>query len=333
MASELSRTRVVIVRHAQSTFNAENRYQGRENSAGLTAKGREDAAALGRRLGSEPIDVVITSPLRRARQTAELVAATLCETGQRLPRLIDDANLMELDLPEWQGLSMEAVQRDFPEAYRLWHKKPEALTMAREGAGSFRPVSELFAQTKAFWRECLAGYRGQTILAVTHSGTARALVSTALGIGPPHFHGLEQSNGAISVVEFPIHSSHGVVERFNDTGYLGRVLPKLKTGKSGVRLVMRAGFESAVPRMRVDVEFEDSTPESLVDSLRRARRESTREGALNALWRGPATSAEAFVGWLLEIPTGRRWWKHARDAVVHFPDGSRGPVVQALNTL
>jgi len=317
-----STTRVLIVRHAESTFNAEKRYQGREDSAVLTAKGLEAAAAVGRRLAGEPIGVIVTSPLRRARQTAELMRSALRGTP-----VIEDPNLMEVDLPEWEGLPIETVRRDFAEAYRLWQQHPEAFRMLRNGSTVFYPVRELYAQAATFWSECLKRHSGQSVLLVTHGGTARALLSTALGIDQAHFNSMEQAHGAISVIEFAAGQRQAVVETMNATAHLGRLLPKLKAGKSGVRLVLltESRGEDALGGMRIDAVLSEApTREKLL-------RESKRAGASNAVWRGSASAVEAYISPLLGIEPG--WWKDPRDAVVHFPAADRAALVQALNTL
>ena len=323
-----STTRVLIVRHAESTFNAEKRYQGRADAAVLTAKGLATVALLGRRLAGERIEAIVSSPLQRARQTAEALAAELPERGKG-PTLREDANLMEVDLPEWEGLAIETVRRASPEAYRQWQQEPEAFSMMRNGA-AFYPVRELYTRAAAFWRDCLARHAGRTVLVVTHSGTARALLSTAVGIGEAHFNNLEQSNGAISAVEFRGGAGYAAVETMNATAHLGRVLPKLKAGKSGVRVVLLAGEREAPPGLPVDLVLREA-PER-ADLLRRAA-EMGRAGVWNVLWRGPAESAQAIVAPLLGLAPGRAWWKDPRDAVLHFPGVDRAPLVQALNAL
>jgi len=69
------RTRALIVRHAQSTFNVQQRYQGRSDEPVLTDRGAAAAVQAGRHVVAERIDALISSPLRRALQTAEIITA------------------------------------------------------------------------------------------------------------------------------------------------------------------------------------------------------------------------------------------------------------------
>src|SRR5215472_1003620 len=76
------RTRALIIRHGLSTFNVQQRCQGRSDEPMLTDRGAAAAAQVGRHLATEQVDVFISSPLQRARQTAEIIAAILRERGQ-----------------------------------------------------------------------------------------------------------------------------------------------------------------------------------------------------------------------------------------------------------
>nr|WP_255412122.1 phosphoglycerate mutase family protein [Cyanothece sp. BG0011] len=66
-------TRVIIVRHGQSSYNAQRLIQGRSDESVVTEKGRQDAQKVGNTLSSLPIDAIYCSPLQRAKTTAEII--------------------------------------------------------------------------------------------------------------------------------------------------------------------------------------------------------------------------------------------------------------------
>src|SRR5262249_49111669 len=109
MPSKLERTRGLIVRHGQSTFNLQHRYQGRSDKPVMTEKGVASAARTGCHLLTERVDGILTSPLRRARQTAEIIAATLRNGGQHHLFLNISDDLMEIHLPEWEGVEFKTI--------------------------------------------------------------------------------------------------------------------------------------------------------------------------------------------------------------------------------
>jgi probable phosphoglycerate mutase len=138
-------------------------------------------------------------------------------------------------MSDWQGLSYQEVKEKFSDDYSCWQETPHLFTLDR----SCFPVLELFQQAQQFWQEILNKHRGQTILIVAHGGTNRALISTAIGLNPEHYHSLQQSNCGISCLEFSsINGSCGQLKYLNSTNHLGENLPKLKAGKTGWRWLL-----------------------------------------------------------------------------------------------
>src|SRR5215471_14642168 len=235
------RTRALIIRHGRSTFNVQQRCQGRSDEPVLTDGGAAAAAQAGRHLATERVGVFISSPLQRARQTAEIIAAILRERGQDKLLLETSDDLREIYLPEWEGVAFETIRQQFPDRHRIWSDKPHEFRMSLNGRSTFFPVRELFEQASRFWRGLLQRHAGQTVALVTHGGTARALISTAVGAKPERFHSLQQSNCGISTLEFPVGSATAKIETLNRTAHLGERVPKLKLGRRGTRVVMIAG--------------------------------------------------------------------------------------------
>ncbi|NJR39357.1 MAG: histidine phosphatase family protein [Leptolyngbyaceae cyanobacterium CSU_1_4] len=98
---------------------------------------------------------------------------------------------------------------------------------------------DLYKRSQQFWQEVLCRHAGQTIAVVSHGGTNRALISTALGLPPSQFHRLQQSNCGISLLHFSqgcLKAGH--LKTLNLTTPLGEALPKLKEGKQGLRLLL-----------------------------------------------------------------------------------------------
>ncbi|MBD2665688.1 phosphoglycerate mutase [Richelia sinica FACHB-800] len=232
-------TRVIIVRHGQSSYNIERRIQGRTDASTLTEKGQQDAIKVGQALSSISFHAIYSSPLQRAKSTAELILSQLTNTTA----LIQPAeSLREIDLPLWAGMLTSEVKEKFPEDYRLWKESPHELKMTINENGTTKehfPVLSLYAQAKEFWQEILSTHQGETILIVGHNGINRALISTALGIVPSRYHCLQQSNCAISVLNFAGGLGEPVqLESMNQTQHLGETLPSLRPGHKGVRLLL-----------------------------------------------------------------------------------------------
>ncbi|MGF1601782.1 MAG: histidine phosphatase family protein [Thermosynechococcaceae cyanobacterium] len=239
-------TRVILVRHGRSTYNDQGRYQGSSDEAILTPKGRQDAFQTGLALQGISCSALYTSPLHRAQQTAQEILAAFQCSRHSIPVTLH-RDLKEVDLPQWAGRRYQDVRETLANDYRCWIERPHEFEM-RSPTHELpqRPVPNLYAQAQRFWQQVLPRHAGQTLLVVSHGGTIRALLSTALGIPCRYFHAQQQSNCGISVLNFP-HQQPAQLEVMNDTSHLGEVLPKLKAGRQGLRLLLVPDTSAPMP--------------------------------------------------------------------------------------
>ncbi|MEO1068149.1 MAG: histidine phosphatase family protein [Cyanobacteria bacterium J06638_6] len=237
------KTRVIIVRHGQSTYNQQKRIQGHCDESELTAAGEAQALQVGQSLVGIPFDAVWASPFKRARKTAEIIVAELQKTAPNLSSPHLSNNLREISLPLWEGMPFAEAEAKYPETFIQWRTDPLGFVMAvPQPDGStvdFYPIRELYQQATRFWQELLAAQEGQTILVVAHSAINRALISTATGLGPERFNNLNQANCNISVLNFEGKLGSPVqVEAMNLTSHMGAPLPEMRRGHRGPRLLL-----------------------------------------------------------------------------------------------
>ncbi len=230
-------TRVIIVRHGQSSYNALKMIQGRCNESVLTEKGSVDAQKVGAALSSLSFDAVYSSPLQRAKQTAEIILSYL----QGSPELRAVEKLMEIDLPLWEKQPKSEVKEKFSEDYRCWKERPHEFCMVLPtsvGSREHFPVLALYEQAQQFWQEILPRHQGGTILIVAHNGINRCLITSALGISPSRYHSIQQSNCGINVLNFAGGWGEPVqLESLNQISHLGNALPTPRE-EQGLRLLL-----------------------------------------------------------------------------------------------
>jgi broad specificity phosphatase PhoE len=163
--------RLIVIRHAQTIWNAEGKIQGQADPE-LSETGRRQCELVAERLASATIDALYTSDLSRARETAAAVAS-------RHPGLSaqPDAGLREIDLGAWEGATRETLQAAWPDLYDTWLKRPSwDLVPDGEGGGAFQArVLETFSRIAATADEV------GSIVVVTHIGVIRTLLSTIVG--------------------------------------------------------------------------------------------------------------------------------------------------------
>jgi broad specificity phosphatase PhoE len=161
-------TTTLLLRHGQTALSVERRFAGRGDIP-LTDVGLEQAAAAAARLARRGnIDLVLTSPLLRARQTASAVADA---TG--VP-LAEDVDLAETDFGSWEGLSFGEVMARWPDEMAAWMADADA---APPGGESFAAVA---VRVDAALDRLLAAYQGQTVVVVSHVTPIKTIVCRAL---------------------------------------------------------------------------------------------------------------------------------------------------------
>uniref|UniRef100_A0A0E0BFC5 2-carboxy-D-arabinitol-1-phosphatase n=1 Tax=Oryza glumipatula TaxID=40148 RepID=A0A0E0BFC5_9ORYZ len=201
--------RVVLVRHGQSTWNAEGRIQGSSDISVLTPKGESQAETSRLMLLSDSFDACFTSPLARSRRTAEIIWA------DRDDDLIPDSDLREIDLYSFQGLLKNEGKERYGIIYRQWQKN--AANFSIDG---HYPVRELWDRAQNCWERILA-HEGKSVLVVAHNAVNQALVASSLGLGTEYFRILLQSNCGASVLDFTPQAGGGppavCLNRLNQT--------------------------------------------------------------------------------------------------------------------
>jgi broad specificity phosphatase PhoE len=161
-------TTVYLARHGESDWNAEGRWQGNADRP-LTDRGRRQAEELAGRLASVPLDAVYSSDLRRARDTAEAVAAGQGLEVRALPAL------REVDVGSWSGLSRPEVEERFPEAFSRWR-------VGGQGWEDGETYERMTERVVAAVLEIAAAHPDGAVLVVAHGGPIRALHAVALGL-------------------------------------------------------------------------------------------------------------------------------------------------------
>ncbi|NEW51552.1 bifunctional RNase H/acid phosphatase [Nocardia cyriacigeorgica] len=200
-------TRFLLLRHGQTELSIERRYSGRGNPP-LTALGRDQAARAAKMLAAKgDIAAVVTSPLGRAKETAEAAAAAL-----GVPTQICDG-LIETDFGDWEGLTFaEAVERD-PQLHSDWLGDP---SLPAPNGESFDQVRE---RVEAARRDLVALYPGANLVVVSHVTPIKTLLQLALGVGPSLLYRLHLDLASLSIAEF-YPDGGSSVRLVNDTSYL-----------------------------------------------------------------------------------------------------------------
>ncbi len=161
-------THLIIVRHAESAYNLQNRIQGHHDSH-LTPKGLRQCRRLARRLKGVRIDRIYSSDLGRAYTTTQEIVR-----HRRIP-IKRDPLLREIRLGDWEGMTAEEVDKLYNNGYQKWLKRPSQWPI--KGG---EPVSHFRRRITERVRRIAAANEGKNVLIVTHGGAITALLSAWL---------------------------------------------------------------------------------------------------------------------------------------------------------
>jgi broad specificity phosphatase PhoE len=181
-------TTIFLARHGESDWNVEKRFQGHTDRP-LTERGREQAYALADLVAGEKIEAIYTSPLSRAQETAEIVAARVGLEPVALPEL------REVDTGSWSGLSRADVEARFPEGFARWRSGGSGWEdgetyeeMAERVIGALGTVAEAHPDGR--------------VLVISHGGPIRAIHAAAEGLAIDDYRRLRpvEPNARLSTV-------------------------------------------------------------------------------------------------------------------------------------
>lgn len=198
--------RIILIRHAQTNANKTGRFQG-ASDAPLNQTGLAQARALGRRLSSENLAAVYSSPQARAMQTAAPIAHAQSLSIDTLQ------DLRELDIGELDGLQGPDLRERYPHILEQWRTNVGALTMP--GGESIVGLQE------RAWNAILhirSNHSEGAVAAVSHNFAIQSIILKALGMDLRNFQRIRQDLAAITELDFT--SGDPVLLSLNDRRHL-----------------------------------------------------------------------------------------------------------------
>ena len=182
-----------LLRHGATENNLAKppRLQGRGLDSPLSSAGREQAEAAAHALSAAQLAAVFSSPLLRARETAEVIANPHALSVQ----IVDD--LIEVDVGQWEGRSWVEIARNDAERHRQFVSEPDI--HGYRGGENLMQVRERVVPAI---RQILTDHVGQNIASVAHNVVNRTYLATLMGLGLARSRDLAQSNCGINVIRY-----------------------------------------------------------------------------------------------------------------------------------
>lgn len=212
-------TTVLLIRHGRTGANASGVLAGQSPGVFLDERGREQATALGQRLAAVPLETLVSSPLDRTMETADLLLAD----RQDVDRWTDD-RFVECDYGDWTGRSLAALAKE--PHWKVVQSHPSAASFP--GGESLREVQHRAVEAIRDWNADLG--KDATYAVVSHGDVIKAILADALGIHLDQFQRIQVDPASLSVIRYT--ELRPFVERMNDNGgQVDALRPQRKRGR------------------------------------------------------------------------------------------------------
>jgi probable phosphoglycerate mutase len=222
--SEQNRLRLLLIRHGETQWNRESRFQGIRDIP-LNENGKAQAQQAAEFLKDVDINLGISSPMLRPKETAEIILQYHPDVELDL-----QPDLVEICHGRWEGKLETEIEAEFPGLLQAWKDAPETVQMP-EGEN----LQQVWDRAIACWQDRVKFYSqgdGSTVgIVVAHDAINKVILAHLLGLTPAHFWNIKQGNGGVSVIDYP----HGleqppILQAINLTSHLGSVLDKTAAG-------------------------------------------------------------------------------------------------------
>ena len=189
-------TTVLLIRHGRTSANTSGVLAGRSSGVELDEVGRQQAAEVGARIAEVPVRAIVSSPLRRCRQTAQALAAARTTEAP----VITEQGLIECGYGEWTGKSLRELSKD-----KLWGAVQQQPSAVRFPGGE--SMSEMAARTTGAirsWDARIGAEHGadSVWVAVSHGDPIKAILADALGMHLDSFQRIVVDPASISIIRY-----------------------------------------------------------------------------------------------------------------------------------
>lgn len=206
---EIKRTELILIRHGETKYNAVGKFQGHFDSE-LSKKGRLQAKAVAKSLVKSKFEILYSSDLKRALQTAQSIAN---ETGHEI---ITDARLRERDVGIFENHSMPEIQEKFPEEYaKFSQRNPDYVIPGGES------TNQLTERVMVAFEDIAKKHSGERVLIVTHGGPIGSLLRHTLDL--PYSAKRRYSNDNTSINIFFYQNGDWYLATWGDASHLDSI--------------------------------------------------------------------------------------------------------------
>jgi len=207
MFKDFKGTLIILVRHGECEGNIKGVFRGRTDFP-LNEKGLVQAQDLAQELKSFPIKYIYTSPLSRARQTAEEIARQ-CRIEVKVEEQFNN-----IELGSWEGRFKKEIAELYPKEWELWANNPEKLKVR-----DMETLYNVQRRAKVCLDNLVSQHNGDTLAVITHRAVLKPLIAACLNIASPYFWKIHFDTASYSLLSHKEGRGYCLVQ-LNQTKHL-----------------------------------------------------------------------------------------------------------------
>jgi len=188
MHKDFNGTLIILVRHGECEGNIKGMFRGRADFP-LNERGLIQAQDLARELKNFPVKYIYSSPLYRARQTAEAIGQQ-CGVKVKI-----EESFNNIELGSWEGRFMKEIAEQYPEEWELWVYNPEKLRVK-----DMETLYDVQKRAKTCLDNLVSKHGGETLVVVSHRAVLKPLIAACLNVASPYFWKIHLDTASYSLL-------------------------------------------------------------------------------------------------------------------------------------
>jgi probable phosphoglycerate mutase len=207
MFKDFKETLIILVRHGECEGNIKGMFRGRTDFP-LNKRGFIQAQDLAQELKNFPLRYIYTSPLSRARQTAETISRE-CEVKVNIEEKFNN-----IELGNWEGRFKKDIAELYPKEWELWVNNPEKLKVK-----DMETLYDVQKRAKVCLDRLVLEHKGETLAVVTHRAVLKPLIAACLNIASPYFWKIHLDTASYSLLSHRERKGYCLIQ-LNQTKHL-----------------------------------------------------------------------------------------------------------------
>jgi broad specificity phosphatase PhoE len=207
MYRDFEGTLIILIRHGECEGNIKGMFRGRTDFP-LNKRGLVQAQDLAQELKSFPLKYIYTSPLSRARQTAEAISRQ-CRVEVKIEERFNN-----IELGSWEGRYKKEISQEYPKEWELWINNPEELRVT-----DMETLYDVQKRAKACLDKLVLEHKGETLVVITHRAVLKPLIAACLNIALPYFWKIHLDTASYSLLSYKDGRGYCLIQ-LNQTKHL-----------------------------------------------------------------------------------------------------------------